>query len=35
MNAENCSRMDDTSLTFLDDLLPRFENLPEECRKQT
>ena len=27
--------MDDTSLTFLEDLLPWSENLPEECRKQT
>ena len=27
--------MDDTSLDFLDDLLPWSENLPEECRKQT
>ena len=27
--------MDDTSLDFLEDLLPWSENLPEECRKQT
>jgi TFIIF-interacting CTD phosphatase-like protein len=27
--------MDDTSLDFLDDLLPWSENLPEDCRKQT
>ena len=26
--------MDDTGLTFLNDLLPWSENLPEECRKQ-
>ena len=26
--------MDDTSLTFLDDLLPWSENLPEECHKK-
>lgn len=26
--------MDDTSLTFLDDLLPWSEELPEECRKK-
>lgn len=26
--------MDDTSLTFLEDLLPWSENLPEECRKK-
>ena len=25
--------MDDTSLDFMDDLLPWSENLPEECRK--
>lgn len=27
--------MDETSLTFLEDLLPWSENLPEECRKKT
>ena len=27
--------MDETSLTFLDDLLPWSEQLPDECRKQT
>ena len=27
--------MDETSLDFLDNLLPWSENLPEECRKQT
>lgn len=27
--------IDDTSLDFLDDLLPWSENLPEECHKQT
>ena len=26
--------MDNTSLDFLKDLLPRSENLPEECRKK-
>lgn len=27
--------MDDTSLAFLDNLLPWSKNLPEECRKKT
>ena len=38
-NREFCNEipkhMDDTSLDFLEDLLPWSENLPEECRKQT
>ena len=33
--AEIPKHMDDTSLDFLEDLLPWSENLPEECRKQT
>ena len=32
---EILKHMDDTSLDFLEDLLPWSENLPEKCRKQT
>lgn len=32
---EISKHMVDTSLEFLEDLLPWSENLPEECRKQT
>ena len=30
---EILKHMDDTSMTFLDDLLPWSEQLPDECRK--
>ena len=32
--AEIPKHMDDTSLDFLEDLLPWSETLPEECRKK-